>query len=382
MKPLIPILIVATTSLAVASVQYAQQASAQRKRADAEVVLRQKQEVRIAELERTQQRLERELSIAQGTVDALPAPIKSAAAPPARETPKAGTASANGFVVARVGEAVPPAAVPMFNRGPEMSPGALNFMRSRMKGSIRRTYEDVGTVLGLPADKANKLIDLLADQQTRTMGRPPVFDPQNPQSLQQHFQEQQQKNQAEIASLIGQDKVDEWKKYQESLPDRAQLNQVREQLDNAGVPMSESQRTELLTAMAEERSRSPRPSYDSGLPSEEAMAQMSQWQNEFDKALLDRAKQVLTSEQYKSYKEYYDWQSEMRSSFRSVPAEGRGFVRLHSFSSSGGGTSTVVGSGNAVVSASEAGAVEFVATPWSTSPPPPPQPAQPAQERK
>ena len=44
MKPLIPILIVATTSLAVASVQFARQSSSQRERADSEMALRQKQD--------------------------------------------------------------------------------------------------------------------------------------------------------------------------------------------------------------------------------------------------------------------------------------------------------------------------------------------------
>ncbi len=52
--------------------------------------------------------------------------------------------------------------------------------------------------------------------------------------------------QAEVAALIGQDKLDEWQAYQKTLPERSQLNQVREQLDGAGVPMTESQRTEML----------------------------------------------------------------------------------------------------------------------------------------
>jgi hypothetical protein len=49
---------------------------------------------------------------------------------------------------------------------------------------------------------------------------------------------------------------------------------------------------------------------------------MKQWQTDYDKAVSDRAKQILTSEQFKSYKEYQDWQAEMRNSFPVQPGGG------------------------------------------------------------
>ncbi len=83
----------------------------------------------------------------------------------------------------------------------------------------------------------------------------------------------------------------------------------------------------MLTAISEESERIPRPTYNTGLAPEEAAAQMNQWQTEYDKALMDRAKSVLTSEQFKTYKEYQDWQTEMRNAFqnrrpRGGPASG------------------------------------------------------------
>src|SRR3954469_24569051 len=81
MKPLIPILVVATTSLAVASVQFAQQASTQRKRADTELQLRQKQDARVAELERHQARLERELAQVREPGVPVPPPARLAMGP-------------------------------------------------------------------------------------------------------------------------------------------------------------------------------------------------------------------------------------------------------------------------------------------------------------
>lgn len=311
MKPLIPILVVATTSLAVASVQFAQQASTQRKRADAEQAVRQQQQQRIAELEGEQARLQRELADAQSLAATRAAEVEFTDEPAAAK----GAASTERSRVASA-ESGPRPVPPPFMRGGRPpgfgSPAMQKMMRSRMKLNVRRMYEGVGPALGLSQDKANELMDLLADQQTRNVGRPPDTDGK---PMQEYMNEMQQKNQAEIAALIGQNKLDEWASFQKSLPDRSQLNQVREQLEASGAPMTDSQRTQMLAAMSEERDRLPRPVYSAGLPQQDFIAQQNQWQSDYDEALLQRAQQILTSEQYKSYKEYQGWQSEMRKSF-------------------------------------------------------------------
>jgi hypothetical protein len=338
MKPLIPILIVATTSLAVASVQFAQQASTQRKRADAEVLLRQKQEVRVAELERHQAQLERELATEreQDTAATAPAPVatapRMAAAGIAGERPP-------GFV-GPPGTPPPPGVFEVRGgRGPFESQAGRNFMRTRMKSQVRRLYGDAGKELGLSAEKSNQLLDLLADQQSRGFGMRPDRLPDG-QNFQQYMQEQQKKNAQEITTLIGADKADEWAAYQKTLPQRAQVGAISEQLDQAGVPMSESQRTEMLAAVTEETQRlPPRPTFSQGIPPEEMMTQMNQWQSEYDKAVLDRARQVLNTEQYTAYKEFQDWQTEMRTNLPRGPNGAPGGVVMRSFSA---------GSGNAV----------------------------------
>jgi len=347
MKPLIPILIVATTSLAVASVQFARQAFEQRQRADTEFALRQKQDARVAQLERAQARLQQELDLAQAAGTSRP-PL--AAMGPERGAPPARPSVRNAPFASLQ---PPPEGGPPRREffGPRMeSPAARNYMRTRMKSGLKRMYEDVGPALGISQEKANALLDLLADQQTRNFGPPVSEDGRPVQDLQKYYRDQGQKNNAEIAALIGQDKVDEWAKYQQSLPDRSQLNQVREQLDAAGVPMTDSQRTEMLAAITEERERMPRPVYDAGVPAEEITAQFKQWQTDYDKALADRAKQLLTSEQYKSYKEFQDWQTEMRNAApmpMPMPAQGgRAVSRIGVIAQPGGVaevvTSTVV----------------------------------------
>src|SRR5262249_55489601 len=75
MKALIPLLLVSTSALAVTTVQYAQRASAERKRADEIFAVSQKHEARIRELEKERGALDRELVEAQRpAVAAVPTP--------------------------------------------------------------------------------------------------------------------------------------------------------------------------------------------------------------------------------------------------------------------------------------------------------------------
>jgi hypothetical protein len=320
MKPLIPILVVATTSLAVASVQFARQASSERERADNEVTLRQQQAARVTELEKTQARLEREINTLRAAADAGP-PL-TAGIPAPRPAPPPRTEAREGAVFGAFSSDPNAPANPfsMARRGPGFmeSDAGRKYMQTRMKVSMRRMHEDVGSALGLSDEKANKLLDLLADQQTRMSERFRGRDDAQVVDPRQVMQEAQAKNKAEIAALIGQDKMDEWDAYQKSLPDRSQVSMVNQQLTEAGVSsLSEDQRSELLTAFSEERTNLPRPEYNSSLPPEEQFAQSSQWQSDYDKAVLARAKSILSSEQYRAYKEFADFQSEMR---KSLPA--------------------------------------------------------------
>jgi hypothetical protein len=320
MKPLIPILAVATTSLAVASVQYARQASTQRERADTEMALRQKQEARVAQLERDHARLEREVASLQAAASESP-PVAAVASPAPANPPKAGARAAQGEGVWTAIDRNDPNAPPPRGFAPFRGPGFMdsaagrNYMKSRTKMAMRRLHQDMGSALGLSEEKENQLLDLLADQQSRVNDRFRAagsnVDPQKPFD----FREVQKQNSAEIAALIGQDKMDDWQSYQQSMPDRSQVNMVNQQLTEAGVPgMTENQRSELLAAVTEERRNRPQPTASPGMSPEEQFTQSSEWQAEYEKAVLERAKSVLTAEQYRAYKEFQDFQTEMRKS--------------------------------------------------------------------
>ncbi len=76
-------------------------------------------------------------------------------------------------------------------------------------------YGDAGQAMGLSAEKSSQLLDLIADQQTRNMGRHPEQRFRKGETIQQYMQDQQKKNNDEITALIGQDKAGDWAAYPE-----------------------------------------------------------------------------------------------------------------------------------------------------------------------
>jgi hypothetical protein len=193
------------------------------------------------------------------------------------------------------------------------SEAGRRFMRTQMRGSIRRLYQDVGRELDLTSEQASKLMDLMADQQTQGFANRRQ-QPTDRAAAMQAYKESQERTNKEIAALIGDSKMAEWNAYQQTLPQRSQVDSVGQQLDNWGMPLSGDQRSQLVTAMVEEARNNPRPTPTAGLAPEEAQKQMNDWQDAYDKSVSERAKQVLTADQYERYREFTDWMTEMRKS--------------------------------------------------------------------
>jgi hypothetical protein len=315
MKPTIPILVVTTVALAVTSVQFARQAATQRERAESEKALRQTQDARIAQLER-------ELALAYSATGAAPpaSAMKAAASPTGGTKAGLATAASADRVVSSSNSMAPGGNSP----APASSAQPVNmlaseagrkYMQSMMKASTRRTYADVGSALGLTEDKANQLLELLGEQQARnvvaeTSGNGMVFT-QTPNSP-----DRQQKDRAEIAAVIGEDKMGEWAAYQKTLPDRVRASSIDQQLQQAGVPLTDNQRADLRAAITDVSQRLPRPAITPGLPREEVLAQTNQWQADYEAALLDSVKPVLSSRQYAAYKEQMEMQANLRKAMQ------------------------------------------------------------------
>lgn len=137
-------------------------------------------------------------------------------------------------------------------------------MRVQTRGNFARQYPGVIQELGLNPQQADEFFDLLADQQLRASEQmQPMWDmegvdPNDPaamqersRKIQQQAQENQRKNEAEMAAYLGQDKVQAWKEYQSSMGMRYELENMRNTLSANGLPLNDEMSKPMLKALAQ-----------------------------------------------------------------------------------------------------------------------------------
>lgn len=137
-------------------------------------------------------------------------------------------------------------------------------MRVQMRGNFGRQYPGVIQELGLNAQQADEFFDLLADQQLRANEQmQPVWDmegvdnndpaavQERHRKIQQQAQENQRKNESELAARFGQDKLQAWKEYQSSIGVRFVLEEMRNTLSASGMPLGDDVSKPMLKALAQ-----------------------------------------------------------------------------------------------------------------------------------
>ena len=112
----------------------------------------------------------------------------------------------------------------------------------------------------------------------------------------------------QIVDLIGPAKAEEYRKYQETMPARGEVEMIARQLEGSDAPLKGEQRKRLIAALAEERGRVPMPQYD-GNSDPEAYAKLANdWQADYEQLANAQARAILDNEQYSAYSEYQQWQ--------------------------------------------------------------------------
>jgi hypothetical protein len=214
---------------------------------------------------------------------------------------------------------------PSFSPMAPKSPAAQRYLKWQQRGMVLRQYEGVGEALRLTPQETEKLYDLLADQMTRARFTPRMAL-NDIAAMKKQADEQRAAADAEIAKVIGQSRLPLWKDFQESLIYRAQAQNVRDQLQMMGVPLSDEQRQQLLDLFLQDRQLPYGPQLDANASTsaEERMAQSNRWQEENDRKTLERLKPLLTAEQYARYTDYQAYMAEMRTSMQSFRRAGPG----------------------------------------------------------
>ena len=167
------------------------------------------------------------------------------------------------------------AVIPAAAAGPPPPPpagasGLLDAIQAQMsspEGQARRretsrllmstSNPDVGEALGLAPDEVEKLLDLLATQQERTSvvfqqarqsGDPVTAQQRVAAALEEH----RRTADAELQELLG-SKYPQWEDYQQTRPVWQQRRDLRNVLDAAGMPLTDTQSRSLIAALAAEQ---------------------------------------------------------------------------------------------------------------------------------
>jgi hypothetical protein len=231
-------------------------------------------------------------SMAQGGIAMGPPP------PP----PEAGEAKGNA----------PEGAV--FTNGP-MPPRSEAFekmMRTNLRANNKRLYADIGEKLGLSKDDANKLINMLTDQQIGNFGQMRDANVADPAERQRLREEALREDQAEIENFLGASKTAALREYQETIPARLEMDQLNRQLEGADAVLTEDQQKRMLAALIEERKRIPMPQMTDDASHEDYAKAYADWQSDYNERVDAQAHSILNTEQLTAYNEYQQWQKEMR----------------------------------------------------------------------
>lgn len=308
MKTSLLTLLIAAGAFGASTIYLALQLKDERDRADLVQEQTRALNARIAELERSRAELDQLRLVAGGSFSggAMAQTVQPEVPPGPLPTPAESPIAADGE-----GNRLSPAG-PM--GAPERSEAFRKMVRSQIRANNKRLYADVGTKLGLSAEQANALIDLVTDQQVASMerARQERLGPSG-DSRGAGFEAERQKNLTEIQALLGADKAEEYQQYQKTMPARQEVEMLSRQLEGGDASaLSKDQRERMITALAEERDRVPAPKYADTGSREEYMAAMTAWQEDYNERTNSRARSILNSDQLGAYNDYQNFQKEMR----------------------------------------------------------------------
>ncbi len=297
-----PILGLAVSTLAFAgsSIYLWTQLAEQRARADEVTELARRLNARIDELEKVREqvahlRLANDAGMNAGS--AIVAQPGAAAAPAGPKTES--EATQNNFQLPR----------------PDRSPSYQKMMRAQLRANFRRMYADLGSQLRLSQDEFNRFIDLLSDQQLANEVRAFNSPSTSEAEMRQRWEQQRREHQKQIAELLGADKAEEFRQYQESMPARGEVEMIARQLEGFDAPLRDDQRKQLVAVISEERARVPMPQYEDILDQQAYMRLADDWQADYEQRVNAQARAILDNEQFNAYSEYQQWQKEMREQF-------------------------------------------------------------------
>lgn len=230
--------IAAAAALALVCVYLARQLELERARADAETERRLDLQARVDQLERERQRLVREHTGADSSGVASrrgPPNTVDVAVPVAKATPEVKRVDPQRHWRSRM----------------LRDPVGRDLLRAQERAEIKATNPHLARNLQLTKEEYDKLLDLLVEQ---AMERTELFARMRGGLDMEEFRQLRANHYHEIAALLGYDKAQRYREYEESEPVRLQVRQFRGRLAEANA-LSDDQAARLVVSLQDAQER-------------------------------------------------------------------------------------------------------------------------------
>lgn len=126
------------------------------------------------------------------------------------------------------------------------------------KFQLQKQYPNLGTVLNLQPDEANRFFDLLAEQQLQAaeeeLARMGSGEPGG-REQERERERRRQADRAEQAAVLGEARMADWNKYLNSLGARVEVRELQMLLADSDYPLRRDQYEPLVSSIAAEQIR-------------------------------------------------------------------------------------------------------------------------------
>jgi hypothetical protein len=204
-------------------------------------------------------------------------------------------------------------------------PDTRKFIRDQQRVAMDQLYSPLVRKLGLSNEEATRFKDLLADHMMASsekamalMGDKTAGDKTKALS---GLTEGQTQFDEEVRSFLGESRYSQYKEYQETLGERAQLNMFR-QSNSGDKAITEAQTDQLLALMAQEKKAvlaatgntipgADQAAATQAMLSEEQASKMLETQELVNQRVYEHAGEILSPEQLQSFAQFQTNQLQM-----------------------------------------------------------------------
>ena len=202
-------------------------------------------------------------------------------------------------------------------------PAMREMMREQQKAMINMMYGGLFKELNLSPEQKDKFKELLTESQMGKVAATQALlggaqDEATTAAAKQSVADAKKQAEADIKALLGEQGYAQYEDYQKNVGERMQLDQLKNQLAGENVPLRDEQNAQLLQIMKEEKlalppaistEQSEMPGPDTFTP--QKMDEQLKWMEQYNARVADRAKSVLTPEQFINYQKFQEQQATM-----------------------------------------------------------------------